>query len=79
MKTIFVNVKCKLGRGYEVANTIAELEGVSEVYSTSGKYDLLIKCYISSEQDEGRFVIERIQKVDGVQDTSTIIAFNAFS
>ncbi len=79
MKTLFVNVKCKLGAAYNVASKIAELDGVSEVYSISGEYDLLIKCYIPKDQDEGRFVIDQIQNVVGVQDTSTIIAFNAFS
>ena len=79
MKTLFVNIKCKLGSAYNVAMQIAELDGVSEVYSISGEYDLLAKCYIPREGDEGRFVIEHIQMVEGVQDTSTIIAFNAFS
>ncbi len=79
MKTLFVNVKCNLGESYKVASKIVELDGVSEVYSISGDFDLLVKCYISADQDEGRFVINGIQKVAGVQDTSTIIAFNAFS
>ncbi len=79
MKTLFVNVKCVLGQAYEVASQIVELEGVSEVYSISGEYDLLVKCYLPKERDEGRFVIESIQRVRGVQDTSTIIAFNAFN
>ncbi len=79
MQTLFVNVKCALGKGYTVANKIVELEGVSEVYSISGEYDLLVKCYLPKAQDEGRYVIEGIQNVEGVQDTSTIIAFNAFS
>jgi DNA-binding Lrp family transcriptional regulator len=79
MKTLFVNIKCKLGTAYKVASHIAEIDGVSEVYSISGEYDLLIKCYIPKGQDEGRFVIDKIQNVNGIQDTSTIIAFNAFS
>lgn len=79
MKTLFVNVKCSLGQAYKVASQIVELEGVSEVYSISGEYDLLVKCYLPKDRDEGRFVIESIQKVAGVQDTSTIIAFNAFN
>ncbi len=79
MKTLFVNVKCNLGQAYKVASQIVELEGVSEVYSISGEYDLLVKCYLPNDRDEGRFVIESIQKVPGVQDTSTIIAFNAFN
>lgn len=79
MKTLFVNVKCALGQTYKVANEIVELDGVSEVYSISGDYDLLVKCYLPNDGDEGRFVIEGIQRVSGVQHTSTIIAFNAFN
>ncbi|KAA3624484.1 MAG: Lrp/AsnC family transcriptional regulator [Proteobacteria bacterium] len=79
MKTLFVNVKCSLGQAYKVANEIVELDGVSEVYSISGEYDLLVKCYLANDHDEGRFVIENIQKLPGVRDTSTIIAFNAFN
>ncbi len=79
MKTLFVNVKCKLGQAYTVASQIVELDGVSEVYSISGEYDLLIKCYVQKDEDVGRFVIEGIQKVDGIAKTSTIIALNAFS
>jgi DNA-binding Lrp family transcriptional regulator len=79
MKTIFVYIKCTLGQAYQVASKLAELEGVSEVYSISGEYDLLIKCYLVKDRDEGRFVIESIQNVPGVQQTSTIIAFNAFN
>jgi DNA-binding Lrp family transcriptional regulator len=79
MKTLFVNIKCELGCAYQVATEIVEIDGVSEVYSISGEYDLLIKCYISAERDEGRFVIDEIQKIKDIKNTSTIIAFNAFS
>jgi DNA-binding Lrp family transcriptional regulator len=52
---------------------------VSEVYSTSGQYDLLIKCYLEDDQDIGRFVNDTLHKLRGVRDTFTIIAFTAFS
>tara|TARA_B100002003_G_scaffold206459_1_gene200278 strand:- start:6 stop:245 length:240 start_codon:yes stop_codon:yes gene_type:complete len=79
MQTIFIQVKCALGQSYEVARALMEIEGVSEVYSISGPYDLLIKCYLPSGDDVGHFVNEGIQKVDGITDTMTIITFNAFS
>ena len=43
MQTMFVEVKCALGESYRVAEVLVEIEGVSEVYSISGPYDLLIK------------------------------------
>jgi len=80
MKTIFVMVKCELGRAYEVADqAVQEVEEVSEVYSTSGQYDLLMKCYLPDTTDIGHFVTERVQVLPGIKDTFTIIAFKAFS
>ena len=80
MKTIFVMVKCELGKSYKVADeAVQSLEEVSEVHSTSGQYDLLMKCYLPETSDIGRFVTERLQTLPGVKDTFTIIAFKAFS
>jgi DNA-binding Lrp family transcriptional regulator len=79
MQTIFVMVKCELGKAYEVADDAVNVEQVSEVYSTSGQYDLLMKCYLPDSADIGHFVTERLQTLPGVKDTFTIIAFKAFS
>ena len=79
MRTIFVEVKCALGESYRVAEALVEIEGVSEVYSISGSYDVLIKCYLPVDEDIGHFVNERIQRVAGITSTMTTIAFNAFS
>ena len=52
MQTIFIMVKCELGKAYDVADgAVQDIEQVSEVYSTSGQYDLLMKCYLTDEQD----------------------------
>ena len=77
METIFVQVKCGPGSAYSVAQTLADMDGVSEVYSVSGPDDLLVKCHL--EEDVGHFVNEKIHLVDDVVDTSTIITFNAFN
>jgi DNA-binding Lrp family transcriptional regulator len=80
MQTIFVHVKCELGRAYDVADAAAlEIEQVSEVHSTSGQYDLLMKCYLSDDTDIGHFVTNNIQTLAGVKDTFTLIAFKAFT
>jgi len=80
LKTIFVMVKCDLGQAYAVADAaVADVEQVSEVYSTSGQYDLLMKCYLEDSTDIGHFVTERLQMLPGIKDTFTIIAFKAFS
>ncbi|MGF1475345.1 MAG: Lrp/AsnC ligand binding domain-containing protein [Geminicoccaceae bacterium] len=80
MQTLFVMVKCQLGRAYDVADqAVQAIEQVSEVHSTSGQYDLMMKVYLSDEEDIGRFVTSRIQTLEGVADTFTIITFKAFS
>jgi len=80
MKTIFVNVKCDLGKAYIVADeAVLAVEQVSEVYSTSGQWDLMMKCYLDEETDIGRFVTEKLQTLPGVKDTFTVIAYKAFS
>ena len=79
MQTIFVMVKCELGETYKVADEAVKTEQVSEVYSVSGQYDLLIKCYLDDTRDIGQFVTERIQTIPGIKDTFTLITFKAFA
>lgn len=79
MQTIFVQVKCELGKAYEVADAaVLTIEEVSEVHSISGNYDLLMKCYLPQDADVGHFVTEKLQLLPGVKDTYTIIAYKAF-
>lgn len=78
MVPFFVQIKCQLGKSYEVANRLADAEIASEIYSTAGEFDLLIKVYVDSSTDIGHFVNEKVQTVPGIQDTRTIITFKAF-
>ncbi len=80
MQTIFIMVKCELGKAYDVAaEAVLNIDQVSEVHSTSGKYDLLMKCYLDDNQDIGHFVTEKVQLLPGIADTFTLITFKAFS
>jgi DNA-binding Lrp family transcriptional regulator len=80
MKAIFVMIKCEMGQAYRVAREAADtIPHLSELFSTSGQYDLLGKFYLEPEQDIGLFVTERVQSLPGVKDTYTLITFNAFS
>lgn len=78
MKAFFVQIKCDLGKSYEVASALADAEIASEIYSTAGNYDLLAKFYIDDEEDVGHFVNERVQILPGIKDTFTIVTFRAF-
>lgn len=80
MRAIFVQVKCEMGQAYKVARTCVDsVAECSEIFSTSGQYDLLGKFYLEPAQDTGLFVTERIQTIAGVRDTYTLITFNAFA
>ncbi|GHF26498.1 AsnC family transcriptional regulator [Kordiimonas sediminis] len=80
MKTVFVMIKCELGKTYDVAATLAdEIAEVRSVHSTSGKYDLLAQFALDTEQEIGRFIANKVQTVSGVKDTYTIIGLNAFT
>jgi DNA-binding Lrp family transcriptional regulator len=80
MKAIFIMIKCEMGQAYRVAREAADtIPQLSELFSTSGQYDLLGKFYLDPDQDIGLFVTERVQSLTGVKDTYTLITFNAFS
>ena len=78
MQTFFVEIKCQLGRTYEVASALAEAEIASEIYSTAGSFDVLAKFHVDDDVDVGPFVGEKVHKVPGIADTRTVITFKAF-
>jgi DNA-binding Lrp family transcriptional regulator len=74
----FVQIKCHLGKAYSVANALADAEIASEIYSTAGDFDLLVKFYVEHGTDIGHFVNEKVQTIPGILDTKTILTFKAF-
>ncbi|HTP53201.1 MAG TPA: Lrp/AsnC ligand binding domain-containing protein [Anaeromyxobacteraceae bacterium] len=78
MKFAFVLVKCEHGRLDEVANAVMEIDGVSEVHSVTGPFDLLVKLYAPAYDDFGDVIPGRLQKIPGIRETETLLAFRAF-
>ena len=78
MVPFFVQIKCQLGKSYEVASKIADAEIASEVYSTAGEFDLLVKFYVDAATDIGHFIAEKVQTIPGIANTRTIITYQAF-
>ena len=78
MKPIFVQLQCAPGKTYEVADAIYKTELVSELYSTSGEYDLLLKVYIQEDNDIGKFINEHIANIPGIVRSLTTLTFTAF-
>jgi DNA-binding Lrp family transcriptional regulator len=60
MKAFFVQIKTELGKAYEVAAALVDAEIASEVYSTAGDYDLLVKFYVDENEDVGHFVNQKV-------------------
>lgn len=79
MITAVVFVKADVARIPEVAETIAALEGVSEVYSVTGQIDLIALVRVRQHEDIAAVVADRLNKVEGVTETETHIAFRSYS
>jgi DNA-binding Lrp family transcriptional regulator len=79
MITAIVLVKADVERIPEVAEAIAALEGVSEVYSVTGQIDLITLVRVRTHEDIADVVADRLNKVPGVTSTETHIAFRAYS
>ncbi|PWJ85172.1 AsnC family transcriptional regulator [Pseudaminobacter salicylatoxidans] len=78
MKTVFVQLQCVPGQTYAVADELYEREVASELYSTSGDYDLMMKIYIEDDVDIGKFINENVANVPGIVRSLTTLTFKAF-
>lgn len=78
MKPIFLQIKTEPGKAYDVAADLADMEVASEIYSTSGQYDLLVKIYLKEEEDVGRVIADLANRLQHVRDTYTIITHKVF-
>ena len=79
MVTAIVFVSCDVDRIPEVAEEIAGLDGVSEVYSVTGDIDLVALVRVAELDDVAHVVADRVNKVAGVTATQTHIAFRTYS
>ncbi len=74
-----VLLKTARGAVNDVAQQLAELEGISEVYSVGGRYDLVAVLRVRDNDALAALVTEQMLRIDGIADTETLIAFRAFS
>ncbi len=75
---VFVQIRCRPGTTYRVAEAIALKEIHSELYSTSGDWDLLMKLYIPEGADIGHFINERLLDIPEIERSLTTLTFKAF-
>ena len=79
MITAVVLIKAERGRVIEVAETLSDVPGVSEVYSVAGRYDLVAILRVRHTEDMEKLVTGEIVKVQGIGETETLTAFRAYS
>ena len=75
---VFIQIRCTPGTTYSVAEEIALREIHSELFSTSGEYDLLMKLYIPKDADVGKFINENLLKIEGIERSMTTMTFKVF-
>lgn len=74
-----VLIQCEIDEIPEAAQAIADLDGVSEVYSVAGEWDLVAVCRVSEHEELARVIPGGIAKVEGVVRTETLISFQVYS
>ncbi len=75
---VFVQIRCTPGTTYDVAQEILLREFHSELYSTSGEYDLILKVYVPKSEDVGRYINGKVLGIPNIERTLTTMTFGAF-
>jgi len=79
MVTAFVLINAQRDMIPQTAEALAALDGVAEVYSVAGSYDLLAVIRVKENEQLAALVTERMLRLTGIQRTQTLIAFRAYS
>lgn len=79
MVTSIVLMNVKRTRINEVAEQLAEMEGISEVYSVSGNYDLIAVVRVASNDALAELVTKKLLSIEAILKSETMLAFKAFS
>ncbi len=79
MITAIVLINCEVGKVHPVSEALMELEGVAEVYSISGEYDILAIIRVTEYDSLAGVVSENIGRIQGITRTNTHMAFRCYS
>lgn len=79
MLTAIVMMKVQRDKVNEVASELAAMDGVSEVYSVAGRYDLTVIIRVKDSDMLSELVTEKMLKVDGILESETQLAFRVYS
>ena len=79
MVTAIILINVERLKVKELAESIHKVEGVSEVYSVAGQYDLVVIIRVKKNEDVADLVTGHLLKIEGIQKTETLIAFASYS
>jgi DNA-binding Lrp family transcriptional regulator len=79
MITAIVFIQAEVAKLSEIAEHVAAIDGVSEVYSVTGELDLVAMVRVREIDDVATVVADQVNKVDGIVSTQTQIAYRAYS
>jgi DNA-binding Lrp family transcriptional regulator len=79
MVTAIVLLNVARARVGEVADKLAATEGITEVYSVAGRYDLVALVRVRTNEELADVVTNRMQRIEGIESTETLISFRAYS
>lgn len=79
MVTAIVMIKAETSRIPELANRMAEMDGVQEVFSVAGRVDLVAIVKVARNEDLADVISDKMRHLEGIVETETMIAFRAYS
>lgn len=79
MVTAIVLIKAETSRIPILAESIAEMAGVSEVFSVAGRFDLVAIVRVSKNEELADVISDKMRHLEGIVETETMIAFRAYS
>lgn len=79
MVTSIILINAERNKINTLAEQLREIEGISEVYSVSGKYDLVAIIRVKTNEDLADLVTNKMLLLEGISKTETMLAFQAYS
>ena len=77
-RCVFIQIRCKPGTAYKVADQIVLRENYSGLFSTSGPFDLLVQMYVPEDQDIGKYINDNLLDIEGIERTVTTLTFKTY-
>lgn len=79
MVTAIILVNAERGRIVRLAQEMADIQGITEVYSVSGRYDLIAIVRVQNNDELAKLVTDQMSSLEGITHTESLLSFRAFS